>query len=139
MKRNKERGFNRKMKRLIGQCFERLESRYCLTVTAAVTGDNLVVSGGAGGAVVVHEDSAGTFSVTDNGVAVGTPLSNVTGGIKLNIDASAGADNDVTIDLAGQAVDKIMANLGDGNNSLTIQGGTVNGNVTFTGGADNDT
>src|SRR5690349_20397837 len=117
MKRQSGRATMRAIKRrLIAQSFERLESRYCLTVTAAVTGGNLVVSGDADGAVVIHEDSAGTFGVTDNGAAVGTPLSNVTGGIKLSIDATAGANNDVTVDLAGQAVDKIMANLGNGDN-----------------------
>ena len=52
----------------------------------------------------------------------------------IGIDATAGVSNQVTIDLAGQAVDKIMADLGGGDNSLIVQGGTVHGNLIFTGG-----
>ena len=58
MKRRNGRQFKREMKRLIGQSFERLESRYCLTVAAAVTGGNLVISGDADGAVALKEMDA---------------------------------------------------------------------------------
>src|SRR5437016_868095 len=104
MKRRNGREFKREMKRLIGQSFERLESRYCLTVAAAVTGGNLVVSGDADGAVAIHEDSAGTFSVTDNGVA--------------------GKEGDDTVSVAaGASIGRsVMAVLGNGDNSVSMAG-----------------
>src|SRR2546423_15839 len=119
------------MKRLSKRRFERLEGRYCLSVSAVVESGDLVVSGDADGAVEIKAVDATTYEVTDNGAVVAT-LKNVTDDIRIAIDATAGADNQVTISLAGQAVDRIMANLGDGDNSLLIQGGTVHGNVQFT-------
>src|SRR5438094_2687023 len=127
----------RPAKRPIGRILERLEGRYCMTVAAAVTDGNLVVTGDADGAVTITAVDATTYKVTDNGADVAT-LENVTGEIRVGIDATAGNNDDVTIDLATQAVDRIMANLGDGDNSLTVQGGTVNGNLQFTGGTGSD-
>src|SRR5437773_11012082 len=127
----------RPAKRPIGRIFERLVGRYCLTVAAAVTDGNLVVTGDADGAVTITAVDATTYKVTDNGADVAT-LENVTGGIRLGIDASAGKNDQLTIDLGGQSVDRIMANLGNGDNSLTVQGGTVHGNLQVTGGTGND-
>src|SRR6478672_4936689 len=117
---------------LIGHQFERLESRYALTVAAAVANDVLDVSGDADGAVTITAIDATTYKVTDNGADVAT-AQNVTGGIQIGIDSAASANDSVTIDLGGQAVDKLMANLGGGNNSLIVQNGTVRGNLSFTG------
>src|SRR5438270_5103025 len=100
----------RAVKRPIGHSFEHLESRYCLTVAAAVESGNLVVTGDADGAVAITAVDATTYKVTDNGADVAT-LQNITGGIRVGIDATAAANYQVTINLAGQAVDKIMANL----------------------------
>src|SRR5207248_7180740 len=127
----------RPAKRPLGRIFERLEGRYCLTVAAAVTDGNLVVSGDADGAVTITAVDATTYKITDNGADVAT-VDNVTGSIRLGLDATAGKNDSVTIDLGGQAVDRIMANLGNGDNSLTVQGGTVHGNLQLTGGSGND-
>jgi len=45
-------------------------------------------------------------------------VSNVTGGIKVAIDATAGKNDSVTIDLGSQSVDRVMTNLGDGDKRL---------------------
>src|SRR5262249_26383604 len=116
---------------------ERLENRYCLTVAVTVDNGDLVVSGDADGAVEITAVDATTYQVKDNGVVVATEQ-NVNDDIRIGIDATAGANNQVTIDLAGQAVNKIMADLGNGDNSLLVKGGTVHGNLTFTGGTGND-
>jgi hypothetical protein len=116
---------------------ERLEDRYCLTVAAALDNGMLAVTGDADGAVAITATDATTYKVSDNNADVAT-VSNVTGGIKVAIDATAGKDDTVTIDLGEQSVDRVMANLGDGDNNLTLQNGTVNGNLQFTGGTGND-
>src|SRR4051794_21985238 len=120
---------------------ESLESRRCLAVTAVVTSGNLLVSGDAAGDVQITAEMATdgtvTYDVTDAGQSVATGLA-VTKGIKINLDATAGADNNVTLNLNGQAVDAVMVKLGDGDNSFTIKGGTINKGLIYTGGADGD-
>src|SRR5262245_19680703 len=132
-----KRRYGRTARQQNARIFEHLEARYCLTVAAAVDNGNLVLTGDADGAVAITAVDATTYKVTDNGADVAT-LEDVTGGIRIDIDDTAAHDYDVTIDLAGQSVDHLMANFGDGNNSLTVQGGTIAGNLRFTGGADND-
>src|SRR5438105_12215956 len=120
---------------------ESLESRRCLAVTAVVTSGNLVVSGDAAGDVQITADVATdgtvTYDVTDAGQSIAAGLA-VTKGIKVNLDATSGADNNVTLNLNGQSVDAVMVKLGDGDNSFTVQGGTINKGLTYTGGADGD-
>src|SRR5438045_3867436 len=102
MKRNKLP----RARRIIGHQIERLESRYALTIAAALDNGMLNVSGDADGAVTITAVDATTYKVTDNGVDVAS-VQNVTGGIQIGIDATAKADDSMTIDLGGQAVDKI--------------------------------
>jgi hypothetical protein len=116
---------------------ERLEDRYCLTVAAALDNGMLDVTGDADGAVAITATDGTTYKVTDNNADVAT-VSNVTGGIKVAMDVAAGKDDTVTIDLGSQSVDRLMANLGDGDNNLTVQNGTVSGNLQFAGGTGND-
>jgi len=90
--------------RAIGQ----LESRLCLTVT-----------------VEIAAVDQGTFQVFNNGGVVDT-TEGVTDDIRIEPDAEDGAaDDHVTLDLAGQAVDRVVVDLGDGDNSFPLQGGTV--------------
>src|SRR5262249_5219469 len=84
------------------------------------------------------ETAADTFQVTDNGNVVGT-LSGATGIGILARDRGTAVNDNVTVNLNGNAVDLIFANLGAGNNSLTVEGGTVASDVFYRGGSGNDT
>lgn len=125
-----------KTKQLRG--FEPLESRRCLTVSVQVVDGDLIVSGQADGPVEITAVDAETFEVTDNGAVVDSP-SGVSDDIRIELDADGAAENEVTLDLAGQAVDRVIVDLGDGDNSFSLQGGTVDGSLTYRGGDDNDT
>lgn len=107
--------------RAIGQ----LESRLCLTVAVEVDDGDLIVDGQADVAVEIVAVDQGTFQVSNNGGVVDT-TEGVTDDIRIEPDAEDGAaDDDVTLDLAGQAVDRVVVDLGDGDNSFLLQGGTV--------------
>ena len=84
--------------------FESLEKRLALAVTATVTDGDLVVSGDADGAVQITAVGAGHYEVRDNGVLIAdsTTLTGVNDDIKIDIDATAGADNTVTLDLTAK-------------------------------------
>jgi hypothetical protein len=83
--------------------------------------------------------SSGAYQVTDNGVVIAdsTALTGVTKDIKINIDQTAGADNTVSLDLGGQTVDHVIANLGNGANSLTVSNGTA-ASLSYAGGSGAD-
>lgn len=106
---------------------ESLEHRLALAVTAAVSDGDLIVRGDADGTVEIVAVGAGAYQVTDNGnvIADGTTLLGVTDDIRIDIDASAAADNTVVLNLVGQTVDRVYADLGDGDNSLQMIGGTA--------------
>jgi hypothetical protein len=81
----------------------------------------------------------GEFQVIDGGVEIGT-LEGVTDDIRIEIDQEEAAANDqVTLDLAAQAVDRVMVDLGDGDNAFVLQGGTVGGSLRYDGGEGDDT
>ena len=113
--------------------FEALENRLCLTVTANVTdGGDLVVEGDADGAVEIVAVSDGAYRVTDAGVVIAdeSMLQGVADDIHVKLESSIEGTNDtVTLDLAGQSVDKVYAALGDGDNTFELLGGTANGLV----------
>lgn len=106
---------------------ESLENRLALAVTAAVTDGDLIISGDADGAVEIVAVGTGAYQVTDNGnvIADGTTLQGVTDDIRINIDESAAADNAVVLKLVDQTVDRVYVDLGNGNNSLQMLGGTA--------------
>jgi hypothetical protein len=107
---------------------EPLENRLCLSVSVAVTDGDLIVSGDADGAVEIVAVSEGAFQVSDNGVLIAdeTTLNGVTDDIHINLEESIEGTNDtVTIDLGGQAVDRVYAELGDGDNAFEILNGTA--------------
>jgi hypothetical protein len=126
-------------KRLISSAFESLEERRYLTVDVSVSDDgDLVVVGDADGAVAITAVDAGTFEVTDNGVVVAT-VEGVTDDIRIRLAGEGeGADDQVTVNLGEQAVDIVYANLGEGDNSLIVGGGTVERGLFYWGGDGND-
>ena len=120
------------MKRQNAFGFERLEDRSYLAVDVAVDEGQLLVSGIADGAVEIVAIDATTYEVRDNGVVVAT-AEGVAEEIRISLDAGGATDDNVTINLVGQTIGRIMADLGNGNNSLTIAGGTV-GSLRLAGG-----
>jgi hypothetical protein len=116
--------------------FEPLENRLCLSVTATVSDGDLIVEGDADGAVEIVAVSEGAFRVTDNGVVIAdeTTLVGVDDDINIKLEETIdGANDTVTVDLAGQTVDKVYADLGDGDNSFELLAGTASG-LTYRGG-----
>lgn len=125
------------MKPQLGRTFESLENRYCMDVSVAVVGGDLRLSGDANGALEVAVLESGDFQVTDAGVVVAT-VAGVTDDLQIQLDADQGADNSVTLDLGGQTFDRLSVNLGAGDNTLTVQNGTLAGGFSYSGGNDAD-
>ena len=118
---------------------EALEVRRCLTVAATLSDDgDLIVVGDADGAVEIVALDEGSYQISDNGVVIET-IDGVTDDVRIEVDSDgAAADDHVTLDLAGQAVDRVMVELGDGDNTFIVQGGTVSGGLRYRGGDGND-
>lgn len=115
-----------------------LEDRKLLAVGAHLVDGNLVVRGAADGPVHIQAVEQGTFEVTDNGVSVGT-VEDVTRGIRVRVNNSDGPEGDrVHIDLGGFDVGGIAANLGRGNNGLSVDNGHVRHDVIYRGFAGDD-
>jgi hypothetical protein len=120
---------------------EALEDRAVPAVMASVIHGDLVVLGdpkAASHLSITASDTnadkvADTFKVMDGTATVGT-FSGVTHDLILRLGKE---DDAVTIDLAGLSTPHgIRANLGGGDNSLSILNGTVKGAVLVRGGAD---
>ena len=63
----------------------------------------------------------------------------MTKGVQIKLDANGGETNDqVTLDLAGQTVQRVQADLGGGDNQYVLQGGTVSGSLIYRGGKGED-
>lgn len=136
-KRLKRKTKLRTTRRRWDQC-EQLESRICLSVSASVDHGSLLVEGDAEGEVVITAGADGAFVVT-HGDDEPIMVEGVTNGIRINLeDETAGADDTVTVDLAGQTVDYVVARLGDGNNTFVLKGGTVDGSASYQGGDGTD-
>jgi hypothetical protein len=98
----------------------------------AVTDGDLIVSGDADGAVEIVAVAEGAYRVTDNGVLIAdeTTLTGVTDDIHIKLEESIDGTNDVvTVDLGAQAIDRVYAQLGDGDNTFQILNGTASGLV----------
>lgn len=122
------------------QRFEPLENRICLTVSASVVDGDLVVTGDADGAVEIVAVGEGTYQVSDAGVVVAdaTVLTDVTDDIRIRLESSStGTDDTVSLDLGDQTVDRIYADLGDGNNLFEFVSGTAH-SLTYRGGSGGD-
>lgn len=105
--------------------FESLESRIALTVAAEVVNGNLIVSGEADGAVAIVGSANGNYSITDNGVEVGS-VSGVTRNVRVTLPTQD-ANDAVSIDLGENSVRNLYVNLGSGDNELTVSNGTIKG------------
>ena len=119
--------------------FESLEHRLCLTVSVSVSdGGDLHVEGEADGPVVITATDDQSFSVTDDGVSLGT-FNNVTNDIRVDLDRTGSSSDDtVTLNLSGATVDKVYAKLGNGENSLEVNEGTITKSLIFRGGNGDD-
>jgi len=114
---------------------EALEYRRLLTVSVEIDGDDLSLSGTADGAVqITATDNAGTFEIYDAGALVQT-ATGITGTIKVKLDDADGApDHSLAIDLGSAAVDRVMVDLGDGENVFSLAGGTIERSLNYKGG-----
>src|SRR5262249_45564073 len=119
-----------KVRKRFSLTLEMLEDRSVPAVTASVVRGSLVVVGGAGagsnlaitGSDTNADGVADTFSVVDGATTVGS-FGNVTKDVVLRLSKN----NDiVSFDLGGSSAPRdIVANLGNGVNSLTVTNGTV--------------
>ncbi len=118
------------------QSIEQLESRKLLAVASVVENGLLKVTGDSDGAVEIVAKSNSQIEVTDNGVSIGT-FDGVKS-ININIDTAGTANNVVTLKLDGASVDRVMANLGGGDNSLVLATGSIKGSLSYKGGSGSD-
>ena len=118
------------------QSIEQLESRKLLAVASVVENGLLKVTGDSDGTVEIVAKSNSQIEVTDNGVSIGT-FDGVKS-INVNIDTAGTANNVVTLKLDGAIVDRVMANLGGGDNSLVLATGNIKGSLSYTGGSGSD-
>jgi hypothetical protein len=130
------------------RALESLEPRLCLAVDVNLTGGLLSVTGDAGptlkievAEVTVDNNQVMAVTVSDPD-PIGSPilLSDVTSGLQMKLSGDGdGANDNVSVDLGGQTLPRITADLGSGNNSLTIANGEVRGAVTVRSGDGDDT
>ena len=112
----------RKMKR------EALESRICLAASAVVDEGDLVISGDAEGDIEIVAVGAGLFEVSEGGVIIAdsSELQGVTDDIRISLEETTSGTNDyVSLDLGDETVDRVYADLGGGDNSLLVTGGSA--------------
>ena len=115
---------------------EILESRICLSASAAVDNGDLVVTGNAEGDIAIIAVGDGLYEVYEAGVLVAdsTQLQDVTDDIRVALEETPDGTNDkVSIELGDQTVDRIYADLGDGDNSLVLTGGSA-ASIVYRGG-----
>ena len=120
----------RKLKR------EALESRIYLAATAVVDDGDLVISGDAEGDIEIVAVGSGAYEVSEGGVVIAdsTELQGITDDIRIVLEATTNStDDDVLLDLGGEAVDRVYANLGGGNNTFGVTGGSA-ANILYRGG-----
>jgi hypothetical protein len=128
MKMGKQKGRIR-----LFQTIEKLESRKLLAVASVVENGLLKITGDSDGAVEIIAKSSSQIEISDNGVSIGT-FDGVKA-ININIDASGIANNVVTLKLDGASVDRVIANLGGGDNSMVLATGSIKGSLSYKGGS----
>jgi hypothetical protein len=116
---------------------ERLETRDCPSVVAAVLGGNLVVFSVNSSSLAIDQVNANTYQITENGSTVLT-RSGVTGGMIVN--SLSFNNTNVTIDYHGNNTikDVTTAFFTFGTNHLVIKDGTITGNLFVNGGLGSD-
>ncbi len=119
---------------------ESLEPRVCLALEVALEGNWLAISGETIGPVEVKVEqmpvesgTAPAYVISHNGNEIGAPifLDEASAGVQLQLGDSS---DQVTVDLGGESVSKIYADLGRGDNSLTLINGEVTESLTVRGG-----
>jgi hypothetical protein len=113
---------------------ERLEARDCPSLTVTLFGGSLLVRGAPAGVFSLTEPSPGRLTVSDNGHSLGTYA--VTGDLFLSLTSHP---HTVTVDFGGNTFPgNVLVSLGNGGQAIhpvSVQNGTVGGNVTFLGGS----
>lgn len=119
---------------------ESLEPRVCLALEVALEGNMLAISGETIGPVEVKVEqmpvdsgTAPAYVISHNGDEIAGPifLDEASSGVQLQLGDSS---DQVTVDLGGESVSKIYADLGRGDNSLTLINGEVTESLTVRGG-----
>ena len=125
--------------------FEALESRLCMAAEVKLLeGGLLAIAGDATGAIdITISDVAGvqTVVVAEAGVEppASFPLADVSGGVRIRLTGDgAGANDTVNMNLGGQTLDSVFADLGRGDNSFALANGTIAKTLTVRGGDGND-
>src|SRR5262245_42160423 len=117
--------------------FEQFESRLCLAVTVGVgSNGDLNITGDSAGPIEIVAIDSDSYQVSENGSVVAT-ADGVRRAIRITLGA---ASDDVTLDLAGQSVNKdVLVDLGSGDNSFTLTDGTIRGHLVINGAEGADT
>ncbi|MCU0720869.1 MAG: hypothetical protein MUC83_14260 [Pirellula sp.] len=116
---------------------EKLEGRRLLAIDVAVTDGDLVISGEADGTVTVRSLDDGSIEVQEGDKIVAN-LTDVTDDIRIELDSTGTIDDTVVIDLNTKSVDRLMVDLGNGDNQLLLESGNVSGSLLYRGGDGND-
>lgn len=106
-------------------------------IDVAVVDGDLVVSGEAEGAVAIRTLEDGSIEVKE-GDRIVANRTDVTDDIRIDLDSTGTQDDTVVIDLKAKAIDRLMVNLGNGDNQLLFESGTMSGSLLFRGGDGND-
>ena len=107
-----------------------------MAVAAIVESGLLKVTGDSEGAVEIVSKANNQLEITDNGVSIGT-FDGVKS-ISINLDASGNANNQVTLKLDATSIDRVMTNLGGGDNSFILASGSIKGSLSYKGGSGKD-
>jgi hypothetical protein len=116
---------------------EKLEERRLLAIDVAVIDGDLVISGEANGAVTVRSLEDGSIEVQEGDKVVAN-FTDVTDDILIDLDSTGTIDDTVIIDLDAKSVDRLMVDLGNGDNQLLIESGKLSGSLLYRGGDGND-
>ncbi|MBB3209577.1 hypothetical protein FHS27_005417 [Rhodopirellula rubra] len=127
----------RRMTRRRLRGIEGLETRRVLAAAISVVDGSLLVEGDAEGEIAIVDLGDGTLQVTESGAGTdGGDLVEVVEGVSddilIHLDPSGvGADDAVSIDLSANSVtvDSIFAALGSGRNTVSLDGGTISGDL----------
>lgn len=116
---------------------EKLEERRLLAIDVAVTNGDLVISGEADGAVTIRSLDDGSIEVQEGDKVVAN-FTDVTDDIRIDLDSTGTMDDTVIIDLDTKSVDRLMVDLGDGDNQLLVESGNISGSLLYRGGDGDD-
>ena len=123
------------------QQFEQLEERRLMAVMAAAVNGDLTLSGTADAAVEIVATGNTTFDVFEGGELVAS-LTGIDDDIRINLDqvhdSSGDVEQELSLQLEGANVDRIIARFGDGPNRLVLESGKIRGGLQYFGGAGDD-